>query len=1494
MTRCPHQPFFGRAAPRTLALVAVLTLLSSIAEAQTRSVVPSLEAQSRELQDAGAPRFVTQLGHTDDIAVAAFSPDSRILVTGGELGIAHLWDVSTGLELRSFVAHAGPIRAVAFSRDGARVLTGSEDGSTRIWETATGSELIQLTGHESGVRSVATSSDGIFVLTAGGETVHLSDAATGVLITTITVSSSSEYYGISHVSFVPLEGTDTGLLIGGSDGTVRLWRVPLGSSGGDRGPPLAPRVRSPGVELRVYQSGRADLLTNEVTWAGLSSDGTRVVAMFGGEGVRRWDLATAEILSQIGDPIGRVDAVAYSPDGMMIATAGTKGLILLLDASSKEEIGRFSASVGFYSLAFSPDGLRLAAGDIDGRTRVWDVLTGERVLDLQGHSEAVVDVAYRADGRRIATASSDSTLAIRDAESGALLHRIRTGAGVRSVDFARDPRNVVVATGATVGVLDMESANWVRTFPSHVPRFSGSLATASADGLLVAGTPGDSTVYVWDALTGRTLHHLNAGDGEDLQSLAISSDNRILVAAGNSGTYLWDLETGIGLGTLPVDAFGQSVAISPDGARILVGDVLGSVREFDARTGQDVGQVSFGSFAPKAISHDRRSVYTGGVTSVLRRWDVSTGALLQEYDTGLPDPDMVVSAPGGRFVLLGRGEVAVLYDAETGSRLSTFEGLASEVRDMVASPDGRNVVAGVGSGEVVFWDLTAGRETRRFLADSLGVAAVALSSDGAYLATGGAEQPGSWPPKGGVTRIWSLETLDEVLSLRGHEGTVTSVVLSSDLRRAVTGSTDQRFRLWDLTMTAADAAIDEFGEEYAMTIETGEVFSFRRFPVAVSPRGDVFFTGGYRPVKLRAMESGAELVQLVGHEDFVTSASFTPDGRYLITGSEDETARLWDPTTGAELSRYVGHTGSVIAVAVSSSGRYLATGSTDGSTRVWEVGSQAELVRLPTGATSSLAFTRDDVILVTGGLDGTVRIWNWDLAAKPELARLASLPDGHWLVATPDGRFDADDLEDIEGLQWVMPDDPLRALPIEIFMRDYYEPRLLPRVLAGEELPEVRELASLNRAQPALVITQMSADPGDSTVTVTVEVGSRTRTYGSSSGRAPERSGMHDVHLFRDGQLVGLAEGELLPTLNDSTTLVTFEGIKLPRREGVGQVEFSAYAFNVDRVKSETVRDTLQLPSTLPPRKGRAYVITLGVNAYSDPNWNLSYAANDAWLMGEVLEERLAGTGQYEEVVWVPLVSDHEGERSTSARKSTLQAVLGVLAGEAVAPGALDGVPNASRLREANPEDLVLLSLSSHGYTDRQGTFYIFPEDIGSSEGRRGKELTDELLSRAISSEELTEWFLGVDAGDLVLIVDACHAASAVEGDGGFKPGPMGSRGLGQLAYNKGMRVLAASQAESFAFEVDELQQGLLTYALVKDGLGRHRADHAPQDKQITLTEWLQYGVARVPTLYEEVLSGAIEGRAEVIGGGSEDPLFQQPSLFDFTKRDATVSLGAY
>jgi len=506
-----------------------------------------------------------------------------------------------------------------------------------------------------------------------------------------------------------------------------------------------------------------------------------------------------------------------------------------------------------------------------------------------------------------------------------------------------------------------------------------------------------------------------------------------------------------------------------------------------------------------------------------------------------------------------------------------------------------------------------------------------------------------------------------------------------------------------------------------------------------------------------------------------------------------------------------------------------------------------------------------------------------------------------------------------------------RPLPPEIFMRDYYEPKLLPRLLASDlslQIP-VRPLESLNRTQSEVGKPQVIVEAGGEFVTVRVRVKSvRSEVQKDSQGRLLE-SGVYDLRLFRDGQLVRWAPEESVkwqsessgrgnewdgidlpdwrkahqvkPALSeverveaDGTMVVRFDHVRLPRRMGQKEIAFSAYAFNEDRVKSTTASNSIASPVELKPRSGKAYVISVGVDrTLSTPEWDLSFAVNDARKLSRMVSQKVRDTKQFADVVPVCLISDdkaaveNEDQCNTElpATKDNLQAVLDLLAGRAVKEPVRSWL---SKITErAQPEDLVLISVSSHGYTDDRGTFHFVTANVSEVQ-----QVTPALDQETLNTDELSAWLREVDAGELVLIVDACQSEATIQTEG-FKPGPMGSRGLGQLAYDKGMRVLAASKAKESAIERGgNIKNGLLSYALAEEGLRQGLADWQPEDGKITIAEWLEYAEKRVPELFAEgdakgtiQLKGTLNSRRDGYLGANQTPSrYQQPVLFDFSK----------
>ncbi len=1176
-----------------------------------------------------------------------------------------------------------------------------------------------------------------------------------------------------------------------------------------------------------------------------------------------------------------INAVAFSPDGQFVVTGANNGLAFLWSTETGAEVHRFVGhEFKVEAVAISPKtGRFVATGSIDNSTRIWDLATAKQLLVFNGHNSVVYGVAFSLDERLVLTGSADNTAQLWERETGKVVKNFPHPNTVTSVAFAPDGQHIV--TGCKDGIVrlwNLSTTGEPQLFKN--PRGEVTAVALSADGhsLAVGGDAG--AVCIWKS----------------------KSDATPLELPGHTAMTNFKV---------------NSVAFSPDDKRLLSASWDGTARVWDAASGREIRRISHqqnkdgttvGNYTVAAFSPDGRRILTGG-------WDYR----------------------------------AVLWDAGSGQELRRFQGNAFRAEQSVISPDGRWMAVDINGGYVVLWDLTTGRQMRwaaddgkkrivlgkdtsfgynrslafAFTADNRylalaanttvqlwdvykgqavqefpklhtdGITSIAFSPDGSFFVTG------SWDK---TAKIWNRETGAALTPPLEQKYPVHAVAVSPDSRHVLTGNGDD-----SVTAMFGSAKLNEEPPCEAILWDATTGNQVRKF----------YHPFGIRTDRIKTSESGEKSEQesikttLAAFDVIkgkVTAVAFSPDGSLVVTGNHNGTAHLWKTATGDEVQYFPGDL-HLKSLAFTPDAKKLMVSYFSNQASIFDVATGTEIHALPHPAfVMASALTPDGRFVITQSWDNTSRVWS--VATGKEVCRFISLYYGAWVVATPEGRFDANDLEEIRGLHWKAPDDPLNPLPVEVFMRDYYEPRLLARLLEGEKFAAIRDVSRLNRAQPKVEVTKIEPrkDAPD-LVNVTVEVTKATHRLPDGTQM---QSGVYDLRLFRDGQLIASepqapndeqstkqhpAISETLAQWQQRTlvaleagnrSVVTFRNIRLPHSSESGGVMFSAYAFNEDRVKSVTAftfyRYYKNAASPFAPLPGRAYLITIGVNAYESAVKDLTYAAKDARRLNETLFATLEKTKSYPEIIRVSLIADRQGSNLTekTATRANIRAVLRLLAGKPVAPEVMRTFPDAAKLqgKAARPEDLIIISFSGHGEVDRRGNFYLLPYDIGRG---HGEEVTDRLLASSISSLALSEWMKEIDAGEMVMIVDACHSAAAVKSDA-FKPGPMGSRGLGQLAFDKKIKILAATQPEQKA---SERGGSRLIKALLTDGLDGRKAD-SNTNGEITLQEWLEYAVRRVPEIYNSAGTGNAtsdwksDGKRanQTQGYRGEKP--QMPALFDF------------
>jgi WD40 repeat protein/transcriptional regulator with XRE-family HTH domain len=584
---------------------------------------------------------------------------------------------------------------------------------------------------------------------------------------------------------------------------------------------------------------------------------------------------------------GRVEAVTYSPDGSLLATASSDWTARVWNTTNGQEVLRLPMSDGVYDVIFSADGRLVAAASYDGRASVWEVKTGEQVAHMahdapvprEPYSPNGIDraeapgpsLAFSPDGQLLVTGrSADNTARVWDVRDGGReVARVQHEGLVLGVAFSPDGQ--FVASGSTDGYLKLVEPVGGRevTRMAMDKNFPAFRIAFRPDSRALAAAGYQFNAKVFSVPDGQVMSYLAHSSG--IQTIIFSPDGRYTVTAGNdSAAHVWDASSGQEVVRLPIEDADviYAAAFSPDGANLALASDGNRVSVWMATKPWQASGLALGSIAYKAaFSPDGQYLAAGSAAGGVRVWDASSGRELHRWQTnGAVYPI--------RFTHDGRYLAAASYDGN------------AYVWQM---PDGARV-AQIPQGDVIF-DLE-------------------VSPSGRMLATATQQ---------GVVRVWDWQSGKELWELR-HDGAVQNVRFSPDGRYLASASLDATARIWDL----ADGR-----EIKRITMpDHDEIYS-----MDMSPDGRYLATGGEGSVRVWETNGGT-LILYLPHDNLVNDLAFSRNGDLLASAGRDGSVRVFDIPGGQEVAG-MAHTQSANGVAFSPDGKSLASASDDGTVRVW-------------------------------------------------------------------------------------------------------------------------------------------------------------------------------------------------------------------------------------------------------------------------------------------------------------------------------------------------------------------------------------------------------------------------------------------------------------------------------------------------------------------------------------------------------------------------------
>lgn len=989
---------------------------------------------------------------------------------------------------------------------------------------------------------------------------------------------------------------------------------------------------------------------------------------------------------------------------------------------------------------------------------------------------------------------------------------------------------------------------------------------------------GNATIKIVDLATGQTDVHFHGQAGR----LRFSPTGRWLTSSANTLVSVWDTLTGRLHLTLQVDA--ECVDFTE--ANTLVYRRKDRLVRLDLESGAST-ILATGSEGRFAVSHDGALIADTG-DKELRVWRVVDGVALARYPL-LSSADFIYFAQDGSVVAGGhafsmpRGSSRnIIYRVKPGEGpLESFTVGHSPI-SMIAD-GGDSILVGQKNGLVqrVFVAEPIHRSSLGVDADD--ISAVAFSANGRYLAAGFS---------GGGAAVWEptsnwYRVLDPLKRVRTPPEPAFSDV-ETQVRYSSTyisgeGITDSiefdKERVLGLAFLGPETLLisHQSGAVEKVNITNGEILS--RFdikePLAV-------ITGRLDRAAILAMHS----VTFVDNDDTIRnvpippigaqSAAFNVAGDRLVIFGLEGTLEL-DAQTGAEVahgemqmgvpvyttdgslqrmtmksisddSKVTDYEESPQAYAWLTAANLGVSTSASGQARIWSKVDQRYVAQnLSIGAAiNSVAISQDSRTVAFGSAHGKLLLYRTQ--DGKHLADLVTLDRRGWLARDEYGGFDGS-YAAWDELRATMAETPLVAMEPANFFAGAYRPQLIAQAMKVSDSEmlstriEARQLEPPTVRITAPVANYVRGASLPSSTTVQLLGDTRTNDKGEQiswaliepneanselQGRqlAQSPSTLFEAEVRSKGDGIGecrvFRNRRLMQAITPENARDGVARIKatLPLLEGDNVL--SAYCFSASGLRStEAEVRIFGAPSLRSARN--AYVFVIGVNSYSPEKFKLAFAVPDAMLARNKLESALRASGQYDSVTSAALLDQN-------ASSSEIIKGLEILAGshEPVETGPLAG------LRRSAPSDAVFIYFAGHG-GGFAGDYRLVAANATVGTG---------IIDGTVSADQIRSALEPLQADRTVIIIDACESGQALD-QVDARAGPLAGRSLAQLAYDKAMFILSASQSSQAARELQRLGHGVFSYVLFERGLSAQADEN--QDGFITVREWLAFAQSETP-----------------------------------------------
>lgn len=1101
-----------------------------------------------------------------------------------------------------------------------------------------------------------------------------------------------------------------------------------------------------------------------------------------------------------------------------------------LDGQSPDsKIPRVIAQLGtanrFYCMTISPDGRKLVTADMSGLITLWDIASDRELRRYIGNNGPVSSVRISADGRLLLVGTPFVGGWIWELETGKLVKKINIDLiPAETFELSSNNKWVVALTGQPekcIVVYDLVSST--EAWRSNPKLAISKLIGMSTEGKRVLAGCSDQSIHAWDIATGEEIFQVRGFSNSG--SAVISADGKkLLYAHEDKSIRQVDTETGHEERRLEGHSeIANNCLITSDGRWAISSSSDKSVRLWDLHSGREVRRLlGLTKVVDRlSVSKNGQWIITCSEEKIVRLWDLASGREIRQFN-GLTDPAYeIVFTPDNRFVLArcaGRALFKWTLDGEQSD--SRFQGDADPISSVSISADCRWLATGSYGGSVSLWDLARGKKILLLEGkkDSIRECMVALSADGRWLVSSTIGDPSA--------RLWEVATNKEVAIFSGSTNGIRSLAIMGDGRQILLGLMEGNAILWDRTLGKEvhrfpGSARQQWKEENWET------------SVAISSNGKLVATGEVtndgRVIVVWDVATFQEIRRFQA-----TSIAFSSDGQRAATiqtatngkseaFTSSNTVALWDISTGKMVgSRELPCLG-LFSVNISGDGKVVSVGSSETFAALWDVDSnRIRFLEKHLNFVQYVALSANRRIVATISRMGVPRLW--EAVSGKELCSLVSFSNGDWAVVDPAGRYDAIKGGDVEGLHWVIANEPIALKQLK---ERYYDPGLLSKHLGHNSEP-LRDVVAFQDIDlyPEVKLVQKDTSKSQLDLSLTNRGGGIGRVVVLVNGK----------ELTDDARASGIDPDAIKL---DIKLDLTNNPRLIPGNKNIVEV----LAFNAEGyLSSRGIVREIQGPGNANVEKPNVYAIVVGISDYHGGKLNLRYAAKDAEDFATAF--RLAASRFFgAERVYLTVLTTAAGSKRPT--RAALDQALDVL-------------------KSSKPGDVIVIYLAGHGitYGGTNGDWHFLTADAQST------ELADPEVRRqfSLSSLELTDLLKAAPALKQVLILDTCQSGRVVEKISEKRDVPGSQiRAMERVKDRTGIHVLAGCAADSVSYEASRYGQGILSYSLL---LGM-RGAKLREGEYVDVKELFEFAADKVPELAREI-------------GGIQRPIVASPKGASF------------